>query len=83
MTDTDEYARLIEAHIPGAEANVFGESGKYEATVISDAFEGENLLRKHRMVYAALDRHIKSGAIHALSIRAYTPTEWAEVGGEA
>ncbi len=83
MADTDEFARLIEEHIPGAQANVIGESGKYEATVISDAFEGKNLLAKHRMVYAALDPHIKSGAIHALSIRAYTPAEWGEVGGEA
>jgi acid stress-induced BolA-like protein IbaG/YrbA len=83
MTDTDAYARLIEEHIPGARANVVGEAGKFEATVISDAFEGENLLAKHRMVYAALDAHIKSGEIHALSIRAYTPAEWGEVGGEA
>ena len=83
MTDTDEYAREIEEHIPGARATVVGEGGKYEATVISDAFEGRNLLAKHRLVYAALDPHIKSGAIHALSIRAYTPAEWGEVGGEA
>lgn len=83
MADTDEYARQIEAHIPDARASVAGEGGKYEATVVSDAFEGKSLLAKHRLVYAALDDHIKSGAIHALSIRAYTPAEWGETGGEA
>jgi len=83
MADTDAYARQIEEHIPGASATVAGEGGKFEATVISDAFDGRNLLAKHRMVYAALDSHIKSGAIHALSIRAYTPDEWGQVGGES
>ncbi|MDZ7747919.1 MAG: BolA/IbaG family iron-sulfur metabolism protein [Halofilum sp. (in: g-proteobacteria)] len=83
MASTDDYARQIEAHIPDARASVNGDGGKFEATVVSDAFEGKNLLAKHRMVYAALDEHIKSGAIHALSIRAYTPAEWAESGGEA
>ena len=82
MSQTDEYARLIEAHIPDARARVEGGGGKFEATVISDAFEGKNLLAKHRMVYAALDDQIKSGEVHAVSIRAYTPQEWTQMGGE-
>jgi acid stress-induced BolA-like protein IbaG/YrbA len=28
------------------------------------------------MVYAAVNEHIASGAIHALTIKAYTPAEW-------
>lgn len=82
MARADEFARMIEQHIPDARATVVGEGGKFEATVISDAFADKNLLAKHRLVYAALDPHIKSGEIHALSIRAYTPGEWQEVGGE-
>ena len=83
MTSTEEFTRLIEEHIPNARATVVGEGGKFEATVVSDAFDDKNLLAKHRLVYAALDDHIKSGEIHALSIRAYTPAEWEEVGGGA
>lgn len=82
MSQTEEYARLIEAHIPDAKATVEGGGGKFEATVISDAFEGKNLLAKHRLVYAALDDQIKSGEVHAVSIRAYTPAEWSQAGGE-
>ena len=82
MSQTEEYARLIEAHIPDARAKVEGGGGKFEATVISDAFQGKNLLAKHRMVYAALDDQIQSGEVHAVSIRAYTPQEWTQVGGE-
>jgi acid stress-induced BolA-like protein IbaG/YrbA len=82
MSQTEEYARLIEAHIPDAKAKVEGGGGKFEATVISDAFEGKNILAKHRLVYAALDDQIKSGEVHAVSIRAYTPAEWSQAGGE-
>jgi acid stress-induced BolA-like protein IbaG/YrbA len=81
MARTDEFAQMIEEHIPGSRATVVGEGGKFEATVVSDAFADKNLLAKHRLVYAALDPLIKSGEIHAVSIRAYTPVEWQEVGG--
>lgn len=83
MAGTDEYQQLIEDHLPGARASVTGAGGKFEATVVSEAFAGKNLLAKHRLVYAALDERIRSGEIHALSIRAYTPEEWTEVSGEA
>ncbi len=82
MSQTEEYARLIEAYIPDAKAKVEGGGGKFEATVISDAFEGKNLIAKHRLVYAALDDQIKSGEVHAVSIRAYTTAEWSQAGGE-
>jgi len=82
MAQADEYARLIEAHIPDSQARVEGADGKFEAVVISDAFAGRNMLAKHRMVYAALDERIKAGDVHAVSIRAYTTDEWAQAGGE-
>jgi len=83
MAQTDEYEELIRQQIPDARATVTGEGGKFEATVISEQFADKNLLAKHRLVYAALDERIKSGEIHALSIRAYTPAEWQTVGGGA
>lgn len=82
MSQTDEYARLIETHIPDCTATVEGGGGKFEATVISDAFEGKTLLDQHRMVKTALADQIQSGEIHAISIRAYTPAKWQEMGGE-
>ena len=82
MSQTDEYARLIEAHIPESSATIEGGGGKFEATVISDAFDGKSLLEQHRMVKNALGDQIQSGEIHAVSIRAYTPAKWREMGGE-
>jgi acid stress-induced BolA-like protein IbaG/YrbA len=72
----DEIKRLIEAGIPGAKASVTGDGYKYEAVVVSPAFEGLNMVKEQQMVYATVSQQIASGALHALTIRAYTPAEW-------
>lgn len=76
--ETSEIKLLIEAGIADSEAFVTGDGGKYEATVVSPAFEGLTMLKEHQMVYATVNQHIASGALHALTIKAYTPEEWAE-----
>ena len=71
----DDIKALIEAALPGATVSVSGEGGKYEATVVSDAFDGMNTVKRHQRVYQIVNEHIASGAIHALSIKALLPDE--------
>lgn len=78
---------LIEAGLPGAEARVKGDGSHYEAIVIGDCFEGKSMVNQQKMVYGVLNEHITSGAIHALSIKTYTPEQWEkarklQVGGQ-
>lgn len=80
--DVERIRQMIETGLPGCEARVSGDGTHFEATVIAEAFEGKGLLERHRMVYAALGESMQ-GAIHALSIRAHTPGEWAQKGGRA
>jgi acid stress-induced BolA-like protein IbaG/YrbA len=72
----EEIEQIIESGIEGCKVTVTGDGSKYEATVISDVFEGLSMVKKHQLVYALVNEHIASGAIHALSIKAYTPAEW-------
>lgn len=72
----EDIKRMIESGLPGSVAHVSGDGTHFEATVISDAFDGKSLLQKHRLVYATLGANM-GGAIHALSIRAYTQQEWS------
>ena len=44
--------------------------GHYSVTVVSDKFQGKNLIERHRMVYAAL-AGLRT-EIHALAIKALT-----------
>ena len=59
-----------------------GSETHFKVVVVSLAFEGKNPLARHRLVYGALDAEMAQKAanqsgIHALSIIAKTPDEWA------
>lgn len=80
--EPEEIKTLIENGISQSKAIVTGESGKYEAIVISPEFEGLTMVKEHQMVYATVNEHIASGELHALSIKAYTPSEWENLNRE-
>ncbi|MDX1251379.1 MAG: BolA family protein [Pseudomonadota bacterium] len=72
----EDIKKLIEAGLPGSVAQVKGDDGvHFEAIIISDAFEGKGMLAQHKMVYATLGDLMHS-AIHALSMKTYTPRQW-------
>lgn len=75
--DSLTIEQMIRAGLPGAEIEVRGEDGvHFEATVVSDAFEGKSTLHRHRMVYATLGKAM-GDEIHALSLDTRTPGESA------
>ena len=74
--EASEVKACIEQGIPGSEVSVTEDGGKFSAIVVSNAFEGMPMIAEQKMVYAAVNEHIQSGAIHALTIKAYTPEEW-------
>lgn len=74
----DYFSDLVENAIADSQVEITGDGSKFEAQVISDSFDGMSVVKRHKLVYAVLDEHIKSGAIHALSIKAFTKTEWTD-----
>jgi len=48
--------------------------GHFDVTIVSNAFEGQNRIQRHRMVYDALTQLLHTD-IHALRIKAFTPSE--------
>jgi len=78
--DAVEIKRMIETGLPGCEARVLGDDGShFEAVVIFHDFIGKSMLEQHRMVYATLGDSFQS-ALHALSLRTYTPEQWQAAG---
>ena len=57
-----------------------GTQDHYKVTVVSASFQGALPIKRHRMVYGALADEMK-GPIHALSLEAYTPEQWASERG--
>ncbi len=71
---------LIQQGLPGAQVQVQGADGvHFEATVVSDAFQGKLPLARHRLVYATLGDRM-GGEIHALALKTLTPEESGQAG---
>lgn len=68
---------LISEKMPNANVRVTEVEGKFEATVISEQFEGLMTLKRHKLVYACVHEQITSGELHALTIHAKTHAEVA------
>jgi len=49
--------------------------GHYNLLIVSEAFQGLSLIRRHKLVYAQVG-DLMQRDIHALSIRAKTPAEF-------
>ena len=71
----DTIADAISKVIKFDKLDVEGSESKYTVNVISDEFVGKTVIQRHKMIYAVLDQYIKTGEIHALTIKAMTLDE--------
>ena len=55
-----------------------GSETHFKVVVVSSSFDGVPLLERHRLVNTALSDEL-TGGVHALSIVAKTPEQWAKV----
>ena len=57
-----------------------GGGDHFQAVVVSPVFEGKTRIQQHQLVYGVLGEAMK-GAIHALSLRTFTPEQWETAAG--
>ena len=75
-----EIQSLLTAAIPEApHIAVSGDGGNLTVTMVHTAFESLRPVAKQQLVYAPLQTHIASGAIHAVSMQTLTPEEWRKM----
>jgi acid stress-induced BolA-like protein IbaG/YrbA len=73
----EDIEKSIRTQLPDAVVTVqSNDNVHFDAVVVSTAFAGLRALHRHRLVYGALGVAV-GGDIHALSIQAFTPEEWA------
>ena len=68
--------KVLNGNIDESIISVSGSEAKYTVEIASDMFLGKNTIDRHKIIYALLDEYIKSGEIHALTIKAYTIDEY-------
>lgn len=77
----DQLKQLIAAGLPCEYLEVDGDGRHWFATIVSTAFEGKRPIARHQRVYATLGERLKTDEVHALSMKTFTPAEWAAQGG--
>ncbi len=79
--EPSEIQQLIEAGLENAAVRVMSDDNThFQAVVVADAFEGLRSIARHQLVYKCLGSLV-GNEIHALSIRALTPSELEEQQG--
>lgn len=77
----EELKGLIESAFADGHVEVTGDGRHFSAVVVSQAFAGKNMIAQHRMVYAALGDRFDTEAVHALTLKTYTPEQWQALKG--
>ena len=76
MVDPSSIEQSIRSGLDCTHLEVQGDGAHFEAVVVSPAFVGASRVKRHQLVYAALGDRMKE-EIHALSMKTFTPEEWA------
>nr|WP_297459285.1 BolA family protein [uncultured Halomonas sp.] len=67
---------LLESRIEDCEFFIQGEGCNFQVIAVGEAFDGLSPVKRQQLIYGALSEEIASGALHAVSIRTYTPAQW-------
>jgi acid stress-induced BolA-like protein IbaG/YrbA len=73
----DQLETIIAQQLPCQHLSVEGDGRHWYATIVSTQFEGLRLIQRHQKVYATLGQKMQTDEVHALSMKTYTPSEWA------
>ena len=74
---SDELQTIIATGLPCEHIELSGDGRHWYATIVCSAFEGQRLIQRHQRVYATLGGRLQTDEVHALSMKTYTPAEWA------
>jgi acid stress-induced BolA-like protein IbaG/YrbA len=76
MVDPGSIEQSILSGLDCTHLEVRGDGAHFEAVVVSPSFAGASRVKRHQLVYAALGDRMNE-EIHALSMKTFTPDEWA------
>ena len=74
---SEELQSIIAAGLQCEHLELSGDGRHWYATIVSNAFDGQRLIKRHQKVYATLGGRLQTDEVHALSMKTYTPAEWA------
>jgi len=79
MVFPQDIKTFIQNALPCDHVEVEGDGHHFEALIVSPEFRGKSMVQQHQLVYRALGDRMRE-EIHALSMKTFTPEQWAERG---
>ncbi len=73
----EQLQQIIATGLQCDHLEVDGDGRHWSAVIVSSAFEGKRLIQRHQAVYATLGEKMRTDEVHALSMKTYSPAEWA------
>ena len=73
----EELQSIIAAGLPCEHIALEGDGRHWYATIVSAEFEGKRAIARHQRVYKTLGAKMQTDEVHALSMKTFTPAEWA------
>ena len=73
----EQLQTLIAAGLRCEHIELTGDGRHWYATIVSSEFDGKRAIQRHQRVYATLGQKMHTDEVHALSMKTYTPSEWA------
>jgi len=75
--DSTQLKQILDQALNLEEIHVKGEGSHYEVIAVDECFESMSRVKKQQLIYAPLMEYIQRNDVHAVSIKAFTPAEWA------
>lgn len=72
---TEKVKELLRQQFNDATIGITGEGCDFTIKIISNTFAGLRPVKRQQLVYKSLDRLIKSGELHAITMNLLTPDE--------
>ena len=73
----EDLRSLIAAGLACEHLEVEGDGRHWSALIVSVEFAGLRAIQRHQRVYRTLGARMQTDEVHALSMKTFTPAEWA------
>ncbi|RYV01014.1 hypothetical protein SOPP22_19705 [Shewanella sp. OPT22] len=71
-----QIEELLKSKLELDEVKVTQDGTHYKVIAIAEFFDGLSPVKRQQAIYAPLTEQIASGALHALTIKTFTPEQW-------
>lgn len=73
----EDVKALLENALTDCQFQVESDGSHFNIVAIGEIFEGKRPVQRQQAIYAVLNEKIASGAMHAVNMKTFTPTEWS------